>query len=184
MDPQFNTNMTTWYVIIPILVVGLALLIWFIVKMKTSVRKRILLLVVSAFAFFGFTISVLTVYYHLNDPFAAMFRFYAYSKLAPDKDPFTNTDIPDKSVIRMLFVTEGYREDGHVHISNLSPYFDYDYAGYLFTPGKWQWIQMDNDILTIQDSDKNGQPDIIDTSLWWALSKDPFRMKFNVSEDS
>ena len=77
MDPQFETNMATWYVIIPILIIALAFLVWFIIKMKISVWKQVALIVISLFAFFGFTTGVLAVYYNVNEPFSAMFMFYA-----------------------------------------------------------------------------------------------------------
>jgi len=181
MDPQFNTNMTTFYLIIPLLVIGLAALVWFIIKMKTTVWKRVTLSIVALFAFFGFTVGVLTVYYHFNDAFAGMFKFFAYTKLAPGDDPFVQTD-GSSEIIQVLGVTDVTRENGQVIVPDYKKVLDVDYAGYLFTPGKWQWVKVKDRVMSIQDADNNGQPDIINTSLWWALTNDPYKLTASVEE--
>lgn len=180
MDPQFDTNMTTWYVIIPILIIGLAVLIWFILRIKTTILKRVTLIIISSFALLGFTTTTLAVYYQFNEPFAAMFKFYAYSKLAPDDDPFVQANDYEGKIIKVLGVTEVYKEDGQIRLPNLDSYFDFDYAGYLFTRGKWQTVKVDDHIMTVQDADNDGQLDIINTSLWWALTKDPYKLTQSV----
>jgi hypothetical protein len=181
MDPQFDTNMTTFYLIIPLLVIGLATLVWFVMKIKTTVWKRVTLSIVSLFAFFGFFTGVLAVYYHFNEPFAAMFKFYAYSKLAPDDDPFVQANDSGR-IIRVLGMTEVTKKDGQVVLPDFSSHFDFDYAGHVFTHGKWQTVKVKDHVMSVQDSDNNGQPDIITTSLWWALTNDPYKLTVSVEE--
>lgn len=180
MDPQFDTNMMTWYVIFPILVIVAVLIVWFIVKIKTTIWKRVALVIISLFAFFGFTTATLAIYYQFNEPFAAMFKFYAYSKLAPDDDPFVQANDYDGQIIKVLGVTEVYKEDGQVALPDLSNRLGYDYGGYVFTPGKWQTVKVDDHFMTLLDLDENGQPDIINTSLWWALMNDPYSLTQSV----
>ncbi len=180
MAMQFETNMTTYYLIIPILVLALGGLVWFIIKMKTTFWKKFTLLVISFFAFFGFIFMVLTVYYQFNEPFAGMFKFYAYSKLTPGSDPFGEANEDEGSIIRVLGVTEVSKEGGQVILPNLSDILGYDYGGYLFTPGKWQTVKVDDNVMTLLDLDSNGKPDIINTSLWWALTKDPYKLTESV----
>ena len=179
MDPQFDPNMTTWYVIIPLLVLGLAALVWFMIKIHTTPGKRVALSIVSLFAFFGFVTGALAVYYQFNKPFSAMLKFYAYSKLAPDDDPFVQTDDEGK-IIKMLVTLEGHKKDGQVFVAQPPSSLGNDFAGFLFTPGKWQTVSVNDHTMTVQDSDSNGQPDIIHTSLWWALTKDPYKLNVSV----
>ncbi|MFA6588107.1 MAG: hypothetical protein WCT08_03485 [Patescibacteria group bacterium] len=175
MDPQFDINTTTFYFIIPLIVIGLVGLIWFFVKMKTTPWRRITLAVISLFAFFGFVTGVLAVYYQVNDAFAGMFKFYAYSKLAPESDPFTQPDDPN-GIISVLGMTEVHKENGEVKLAELPSSVNFDYAGYIFSPGKWQWVELVDRTLQIRDLDENGEPDIINTSLWWALTNDPYKL--------
>jgi hypothetical protein len=176
MDPQFSLNMTTWYFVIPLLVIGLATLVWFIIRMKTTLWKRVTLSIVSLFAFFGFVTGVLAVYYQFNKPFSAMFKYYAYSKLAPDDDPFVQANGDEGKIIKMLVLTEGHKKDGQVFVAQPPSSVVSDFVGFLFTPGKWQAINIKDHAMTVQDYDKNGQPDIIHTSLWWSLTNDPYRL--------
>ena len=172
MDPQFDPNWTTWYVIIPILVIGLAALVWFIVKMHVTLWKRVALGIVSLFAFMGFAAGVLCVYYRTNDAFNAMFKYYAYTKLAPDSDPFAKPD--GSGIISVLGVVEVSKKDGLVQFPDLRSRLGFDYVGAIFTPGKWQFVKVVDRVMTAQNTDSNGQPDVINTSLWWALRYDPF----------
>lgn len=181
MDPQFDPNMTTYYVIVPILVIGLVALIWFVVTMKTTIWKRIVLSVVSLFAFFGFVAGALTVYYQFNKPFAAMFKFYAYSRLAPDDDPFAQAD-DENRITSVLGMTEVTKKGGQVMAPDYQKILGVEYAGYLFTPGKWQWIQVKDRVMSVRDLDNNGEPDIIHTSLWWALTNDPYKLTADANE--
>lgn len=176
MDTQFDPNMTTWYVVIPLLVLGAAALVWFVCKMRVALWKRVTLAVISVFAFFGFATGVLAAYYTWNEPFSAMFKFYAYTKLAPDQDPFTQTNGDNGKILKMLVTLEGHKEDGKVLVAQPPASMDADYVGYLFTPGTWQTVRVKDYHMTVPDDDKNGQPDTTKTSLWWALTNNPFSL--------
>lgn len=173
MDPQFDTNITTFYFIIPLVIIGLVGLIWFFLKMKTSMWKRVTLAVISLFAFFGFITGVLAVYYQVNDAFAGMFKFYAYTKLAPETDQ-------EGGVFQVLQMTDVEYQDGQLTVPDYQKILGVDYAGYLFMPGEWQWIHIKNRMISPTDIDNNGEPDIIPTSLWWALTNDPYKFTATV----
>jgi hypothetical protein len=168
---QFDPNPTTWYLIVPLLVLGLAALVWLVAKLHVSMWQRVALSIVGVFAFVGFATGVLCVYYHTNEPFNAMFKFYAYSKLAPDADPFASND---KTLMNMLVQLEGHIKDGQVYVAKPPASLGYDFMARLFTNGAWQAVGVKD--YNVQQLLLNGQPDITATSLWWALTNDPFKL--------
>ncbi len=131
--------------------------------------KRVTLAVISLFAFFGFITGVLAVYYQVNDAFAGMFKFYAYTKLAPKPDQ-------EGSVFQVLQMTDVEYENGQLTTPDYQKILGVDYSGYLFMPGEWQWIDIKDRVISLIDIDNNGEPDIINTSLWWALTNDPYKL--------
>ncbi|MFA6198053.1 MAG: hypothetical protein WC734_02735 [Patescibacteria group bacterium] len=178
---NFGTNMITWYVIFPVLLIGLAGIIWFIFKMSVSPWKRVGITAISIFAFFGFTVAVLGVYYQFNKPFAAAFKTYSYSALAPDyalsayhptnNDPF---QLPERGYGPMLATLEVYKENGQTKILRI-PRNNTKWSGYIYTPGKWSIVDIENDVMTIA-KDSDSKPLVTHTSLWWALTKDVYSM--------
>jgi hypothetical protein len=176
MESQLGTNMMTWYVIFPILVIAAAAIVWFVVKMQVAPCKRVAIVAISLFAFIGFAVVVLGVYYQINKPFAGSFKFYAYSTLAPDqRDPFTEHNT-EQSVLMMRAVGYG---DGEVRtLYHQNP--DYPTLVYLFVPGKFITADLLNDVLTIPEVDADSFPRVEHTSLWWALTKDPYKLNVPV----
>jgi len=169
MESQLGINTTTYYVILPLLVIVVAAIIWFVAKMKATVWKRVTLSVVGLFAFVGFSVITLCIYYQVNDSFAGTFKFYAYSALAPDeRDPFT--DHSDSQSILMMRAV-GY-SDGEVRMQ----YHPNPYAPtitYLFVPGKLITANLQDDVLTYFVNKKKA---VENTSFWWALTKDIYTL--------
>jgi hypothetical protein len=176
MESQFGANITTWYVIFPILAIAAAAIFWFVVKIKVTPWKRVAMAVVSIFAFIGFAVVMLGVYYHVNKQFAGSFKFYAYSAFAPDqRDPFAEHNTA-QSVLMMREV--GY-SDGEVRML-YHPNPDYPTLVYLFVPGKFITADLKDNVLTIPEVDADSSPRVEPTSLWWALTKNLYSLVSSV----
>ncbi|MFA6098046.1 MAG: hypothetical protein WCV50_04575 [Patescibacteria group bacterium] len=165
MESQFGTNTTTFYIILPILVIAAVAIVWFVLKLKMTPWQRVAITVGSLFAFLGFAVVVLGVYYQVNEPFASSFKFYAFTAFAPDqRDPFTEHS-ETQSVLMMR--TVGF-SDGEVR----TQYHPNPYAPtitYLFVPGKFITANLQDNVLTYFI---NKEEAVENTSLWWALTKD------------
>lgn len=172
MGTQFGTNIITWYVIFPILLIVASCVIWFVVKLRVTLWKRVAFAVGSLFALIGFAVVVLGVYYQASTTFASSLKFYTYSTFAPDKrDPF-ETHSSDQPVLMMRDV--GY-SNGEVRLLH-HPNPEVATIVYLFTPGKFITADLKNDVLTIPEVQIGNSPRIEHTSLWWALTKDPYKL--------
>ncbi len=162
---DFGTNTTTYYIILPLIAIVAALIIWFVARTKVSAGKKLALCALGIFAFVGFSVLTLCVYYHVNDHFAATFKYYAYSALAPDsRSPFDGED-HDQSVLMIRVVRT---ENGEVSVlEHPNPYAPTLVE--LFLSGKFVTADMFNNVLTLPDDDLDRE---VPTSLWWALTKD------------
>ncbi|MDD5567307.1 MAG: hypothetical protein PHH01_03885 [Patescibacteria group bacterium] len=176
MEPQLGTNTTTWYVIFPILLIALAGTIWFIVKMKTVLWKKIVLSIVGLFSFLGFAGLVLGIYYQTSKVFSGSFNFYAYSVLAPEQDPF---DIPEGDYDSVLATFGVYKKDGKLKVLHV-PNSKTDYGAYIFSQGKWIVVDINDNVITIPEDIPGSEPHVTKTSLWWALTKDLYRLNESV----
>ncbi len=175
--------MTTWYVIFPILLIAAAGIVWLIFKMNVSPWKRVGITAIGIFAFFGFAMAVLGIYYQVNKPFAGAFKFYAYSALAPDyafaayhptdNDPF---QLPEKGYGSMLITLGVHKENGQTKILRI-PRDNTKFGAYVFSPGKWSIADIQNDVITIPQDVPGSEPNVTKTSLWWALTKDVYKLE-------
>ena len=173
MGSQWGTNATTLYVILPILLLAVAAIILLVVRVQVTPWKRVAIAAGSIFAFIGFMVVVLGVYYRVNSTFASSFKFYAYSALAPDRrDPFVE-HASDQSILMLRGV--GY-SDGEVRLL-YHPNPDYPTLVYLFTPGKFITADLKNDVLTIPEVTNGNSSRVEHTSLWWALTKNLYRIE-------
>lgn len=180
MDTQLGSNIITWIVIFPILAIVATAVIWFVIKINASSRTRIGLIVMGVFAFFGFSITVLGIYYHTNDPFSAGLKAYAYTALAPDyakssynpenHDPF---NLPENGYGSVLMAVEVAKQDGILRIPR-NPSSGSTINGQLFTPGEWTTVNIDLDDFSIT---RSTAPETIQTSFWWALTKDIYNLE-------
>ena len=176
MEPHLGTNLITWLVIFPVLVIVAVGIIWYLTKIKGPLVKRVAIITGGFFAFIGFTVILLGVYYHLNPAFASTFKFYAYSTLAPDGDPF---QVSEGDYNPVLIRHEVHKEDGQIKfLSNLKP--DLPYYVFLFTSGKYIYTKIDNGVLTIPTDTPGSEPSVTETSLWWALTKDLYRVNYSI----
>jgi len=172
MESHIGTNLVTWLVIFPVMVVVAGGIIWYIVRIKGALVKRVTMIVGGFFAFIGFSVILLGVYYHLNPAFAGGFRFYAYSALAPDGNPF---QISEGGYGPVLLMNEVYTKDGQTKLlSSFRP--DLPKYVYVFTSGKYIYTKIDDDVLTIQPDVAGSESNITKTSLWWALTKDLYKL--------
>lgn len=175
MESQFGANTTTWYVIFPILVIIAALIILFVVKMKTTAWKRTVIAIGGLFAFIGLTVVIFSVYYHTSTVFSNTFKFYALSTFSiSENDPFTATNN-----YQSVIMTRGLQNDnGEVKLaSHPNPYAPT--PTYLFVSGKFIIADLFNDVLTIPDDDLKR---VEQTSLWWALTKNIFKGVYDASD--
>ncbi|MFH0952364.1 MAG: hypothetical protein V1838_04215 [Patescibacteria group bacterium] len=171
MESHLGTNLITWLVIFPVLIVAVSLIIWYLAKIKVSLVKRVTMIMAGFFAFVGFAVVLLGVYYHLNPAFAAGFKFYAYSTLAPEGNPFKISEGDYTSVLVQNVV---YKEDGQIKLfSGLKR--DFPYYLFLFTSGKYINTKIDDGVLTIPADTPGSEPSVTNTSLWCALTKDLYK---------
>jgi len=167
MESHLGTNLITWLVIFPVLIIVAGVIIWYLTKIKGSLLKKVTMIIAGFFAFIGFAVVLLGVYYHLNPAFAAGFKFYAYSNLAPKGNPF---EISEGNYAPILIQNAVYKEDGKIKLfSGLRP--DLPYYVSLFTSGKYVYTKIDDGVLNIPPDTPDSEPSIINTSLWWALTK-------------
>lgn len=87
MESHLGTNLITWWIIFPVLAIAAAGIIWYLSKVKGTLIKKVAMITGGFFAFIGFTVILLGVYFHLNPAFAGTFKFYAYSTLTSE-NPF------------------------------------------------------------------------------------------------
>ncbi len=174
MNEQIGTNMVTWFVILPILVIAAAVIVWLVIKTHVTPWKRTGLAVAGLFAFIGFAFVLLGVYYNTSETFAGSFKFYAYSALAPQQEPF---DIAEGGYGSVLATFEAYKENGALKVLRV-PKSSAKYGAYIFSPGKWTVVDISDDVITLQE-DANSQPNITQTSFWWALTKNLYRSTVN-----
>jgi hypothetical protein len=165
MEPQLGNNTFFLYVLLPIFVLTIAGMVWFIVKTQTTVWKKVALSVGGLFALVGFISTILCVYYKTSPTFAGTFRFYAYSALAPAGDPFQT---PNNNYRQALVLREVVNKDGIISFLK-HPNPNYPSYVYLFAPGKFTYTELRDDMLTVPAAP---QPNTTHTSLWWALTKD------------
>ncbi|MDZ7798874.1 MAG: hypothetical protein U5L76_04660 [Patescibacteria group bacterium] len=171
MESHLGTNLITWLVIFPVLLIVAGVIIWYLTKIKGSLVKKVTMIMAGFFAFIGFAVILLGVYYHLNPAFASGFKFYTYSTLAPEGNPF---EISEGDYTPVLIQNEVYKEDGQIKfLSNLKP--DLPYYVALFSSGKYIYTKVDNGVLTIPADTPGLEPSVTKTSLWWALTKDLYK---------
>lgn len=163
--------MMTWYVIFPILLIAAAGITWFIFKLNASRWRRVGATAIGVFAFIGFSVVVLGVYFQTNKTFASSFRFYGYSALA-EADPF-NTENGELSPTLMRW---GVRNEDGAYKLYYHPNPEAPTESLIFAPGKYIMAQLKDDVLTIPKDIPNSEPRITHTSLWWALTKDLYRL--------
>jgi len=176
MESHLGTNLITWLVIFPVLLIVAGLIIWYLTKLKGSLVKKVAMIMAGFFAFIGFAVVLLGVYYHLNPAFAFGFKFYAYSNLAPEGNPF---EISEGEYTPILAQNVVYKEDGQIKLfSGLRP--DLPYYLFLFTSGKYINTKINNNILTIPPNTPDSEPSVINTSLWWALTRDLYKYNDSV----
>ncbi len=164
--------MTSWFIIFPILIIVAAGIIWFVVKTRATPLKRTGLAVGALFTFVGFAVVLFSIYYQFDKVFATSFQFYSYAALAPKGDPFLEHD---GYTGRILMVRDVLHKDGQVVILN-HPNPDYPTEVALYTPGKYIQAQVKDNIVTIPADTSTSLPRVIRTSLWWALTKDIFKV--------
>ncbi len=167
METHLGTNLITWLVVFPILVIAAAGLVWHLLKTNWSSAKKIIMIAVGFFAYIGFSVIVLCVYYHLSPSFATTFRFYTYSTMAPKADPFLKSDGYAGNVLMMR---EVFKNDGRITLLT-HPNLESPIEVSIFTPGRYIQGQLLNDVLTIPQDSEGSLPRIMKTSLWWALTK-------------
>ncbi len=174
MESQFGTNTTTWYVIFPILAIIAALIILFVVKIKTTAWKRTAIAVGGLFAFIGFTVVVFGVYYQTSTVFSNTFKYYALSAFSiSENDPFTATN-NFQSVIMMR---EVQNDKGEVKLFSLpNPYAPTTTT--LFVRGKFITANLQNNVLTYLENEETA---VENTSLWWALTKNIYTAVYDAS---
>jgi len=176
MESHLGTNLMTWLVIFPVLIIVAGVIIWYLTKIKGSLLKKVTMIIAGFFAFIGFAVVLLGVYYHLNPAFAAGFKFYAYSNLAPEGNPF---EISEGNYAPILIQNAVYKEDGQIKLfSGLRP--DLPFYVFLFTSGKFINTKINNDVLTIPQDTPDSEPSVINTSLWWALTRDLYKLNYSI----
>ncbi len=169
---QLATNTTTWYVILPIMLIMLAGIIWFIIGLKTVIWKKVVMILLGFFSFIGFSAVLLSVYYQTSTVFSGSFDLYAYSVFAPERDPF---DIPEGDYDTVLATFGVYKENGELKVMRV-PNSSTQYGAYLFSPGKWMVVDVNDDVITLSES----EPNITEMSFWWAMTKDLYNLKVSV----
>jgi hypothetical protein len=172
METHLGTNLVTWLAIFPVLIIVAVGIIWYLLKARGSPVKRIALIAGGIFAFIGFTVILLGVYYHLNPTFAIAFQFYTYSNLAPKADPFLQSDGYAGNILMMR---EVLNNDGRITLLS-HPNQESPIEVSIFTPGRYIQGQLLNDVLTIPQDSEGSLPRVMKTSLWWALTKDLYTM--------
>lgn len=177
METHLGTNLITWIVIFPILTIAVVGLVWYILKTNGPPAKKMAMIAVGFFAFVGFSVIVLCIYYHSSPSFATTFRFYAYSTLAPKADPFLQSNGHAGDV---LIMREVRNEDGRITLIN-HPNPESPIEISIFTPGKYIQGQLLNDVLTIPQDTNDSLPRIMKTSLWWALTKNIYSITGTVN---
>lgn len=173
---HIGTNLVSWIVILPILIIVAIGIIWYLTKVKGSLLKRVATIASGLFTFIGFSVILLGVYYHLNSAFAGTFKFYAYSTLAPQGSPF---NVSKGGYGTILMSSEVYNDAGQIKLlSQLKP----NLPSYVtvFSSGQYINTKIDNGVLTIPPDVAGSELQVNKTSLWWALTKD--LTKLNVSE--
>lgn len=172
MEAQFGFNLVTWLVFFPVLLLGMAVIIWFIIKMKVTRSQRIGIAVVGAFAFFGFFFVSLMVYYHTNTTFAQSFKFYGYAALAPDSSPFSK---PDGYTGRVLMTREVLKQGNQITLLNHpNPTSPTEVA--VFAHGKYIQAQLMDTKLSVPKDTPGSLPRVVNISLFWALTKSLLRI--------
>lgn len=167
MESHLGTNWIPLAVLFPIVLLTVIGMGWLIAKLQIEKWKRITLGIVGFFAAFGFTVLLLTVYYHSSTEFSDTFRFYAYTALAPEGNPFDGASGNYQPLVMMRDVSA---KNGDVEILT-SPNPESGTFLYAFVPGKYMYVSLQDNILTIPDFGEGSEPPVIETSLWWALSK-------------
>ncbi len=163
--------MITWYVIFPILVIAATGITWLIFKLNVSPWKRVGVTAIGVFAFIGFAVVLLGVYFQTNKVFASSFRFYGYSALA-EANPF---DAENGDLEPALMRWGVFNEDGTFKLY-YHPNPEAPTESLIFAPGKYILAQLEDGVLTIPQDVPNSEPRITHTSLWWALTKDLYRL--------
>lgn len=175
METHLVTNWIPLGVLLPILIIVSAGIVWLIAKANVVLWKRATLSVGGFFAIFGFAIALFIVYYHISTVFSDTFKFYAYSTFAPAGDPFEKLN----SNQRVVMMREVANNDGEVSLL-YHPNPEVATVVYLFTPGKYITADLKDDVLTIPEVDADDLPRVINTSLWWALTKNIYNVVSSV----
>ena len=72
-------------------------------------------------------------------------------------------------------MSEVYTKDGQTKLlSSLRP--DLPAHVYVFTSGRYIYTKIDDDVLTILPDADGSEPNVTKTSLWWALTKDLYKI--------
>ncbi len=174
METALGTNLITWLVIFPILAIVAVVIIWSIAKMGGAFKKKIAMIVAGLFAFAGFALVLIGIYFRLNPTFANTFRFYAYSALAPNDNPF---QVSKGNYTPIVMRTEVYNDNGQIKfLSQLRP----DIPSYItvFTSGRYINTKVNSGVLTVSPDLPGSERQTTKTSLWWALTKDLSRLNF------
>ncbi len=170
MDLQLGTNVTTYYIIFPLLIIIAALIVWLVTKIKVSIGKKVALVLLGILAFAGSVTMTLWIYYQVDDHFSGTFNLYAYSALAPGADPFLQSDGYYGPVLAM---SEAQVRNGEVRWLESPDSSSIDHAWQLFLPGRWVTVGESNRVLATREGDPFFPgPHEVQTTLWWALTKD------------
>jgi hypothetical protein len=172
MVDYFATNMLTWYVIFPILLLAAATIVLLVIKAKLSPWKRVGMATGGLFAFIGFSFVVLTMYYLTSTVFASSFRFYAYTVFA-ESDPFqTENGKLSSSLMRW-----GVQNQNGTYKLFYHPNPNAPTVSLIFAPGEFIEAQLKDGVLTIPETSPGSTPRITKTSLWWALNANMYEGK-------
>ncbi|MFA6272189.1 MAG: hypothetical protein WC693_03710 [Patescibacteria group bacterium] len=175
MQANLGLNYVSIAVIMPLILIAAVVLIIFIIKSKGSLWKRISLIVGSFFTLVGFTFVLLGIYFYLSPTFANSFRFYAYTAVAQNSNPFTESD---GYIGRVLMIRDVMRTNGQLTVLN-HPNPSAATAVSLFVPGQYIQGQLQDSVLSIP---KDSPESVTKTSLWWALTRDLGRVNYPAAQ--
>lgn len=167
MNTYLATYLTPAIVLVSSCVIVAIVIGWVLVRSTLSNTKRILLLGSGLLAIVGCAAIVTCVLFRTNPSFADTFRIYGYTKLAPAGDPFTFSEGEFHPTLTMRDVV---KINGEVRFGT-HPNPDYPTLVALFAPGKYIEADMIDNVLTIPATPDGSLPRVINTSLWWAFTK-------------
>lgn len=166
MEAELGNNLIPLLGLLPVWVIVAAVIGWMVLKMGTSLWRRVMLVGGGVLALLGLAVLLVGVYYQVSPEFADTFKFYAYSALAPGGDPFKDTG----NTQTVLIAAEVQVADGSVQLYR-HPDPESPTIVTVFVPNRFIGVDLKGDTLTIPATEAGSLPRSIDTSLWWALTK-------------